>query len=79
MDGETGAIEAGRLADVLIVDGDPSRDVTVLADRTRIKQVLIGGRAMPLDPIEPQRHDPPGWRVSSHSNRILNYDFVNGR
>ncbi len=79
MDGETGAIEAGRLADVLIVDGDPSRDVTVLADRARIKQVLIGGRAMPLDPIEPERHDPPGWRVSSHSNRILNYDFVNGR
>ena len=77
LDGETGAIEAGRLADVLIVDGDPSEDVTVLADRTRIQQVLIGGKRMPLGPIEPERGDPPGWRVSTHSDRILNYDFVN--
>ena len=77
LDGETGAIEAGRLADVLIVDGDPSEDVTVLADRTRIKQVMIGGKPMPLGPIEPERGDPPGWRVSTHSDRILNYDFVN--
>ena len=79
LDGETGAIEAGRLADVLIVDGDPSEDVTVLADRTRIKQVLIGGNSMPLGPIEPERGDPPGWRVGTHSDRILNYDFVNRR
>lgn len=79
LDGETGAIEAGRLADVLIVDGDPSTDVTLLADTNRIKQVFIGGRPMPLGPIEPQRRDPPGWRVSSHSDRILNYDFVNDR
>ena len=79
LDGETGAIEAGRLADVLIVDGDPSEDVTVLADRTRIKQVLIGGNSMPLAPIEPERGDPPGWRVGAHSDRILNYDFVKNR
>ena len=79
LDGETGAIEAGRLADLLIVDGDPSKDVALLADTERIKQVLIGGRRMPLGPIEPERCDPPGWRVSRHSDRILNYDFVNGR
>ncbi len=76
LDGETGALEAGRLADVLIVEGDPSEDVTVLADRSRIRQVLIGGQPMPLDPIEPERTDPPGWRVGTHSDRILNYDFV---
>ena len=76
LDGETGAIEAGRLADVLMVDGDPSGDVTLLADTNRIKQVLIGGQAMPLGPIEPDRHDPPGWRVSNHSDRILNHGLV---
>ena len=78
LDGETGAIEQGRLADLLIVDGDPSADVTLLADTKRIKRVLIGGKPMPLGPIVPERHDPPGWRVSTHSDRILNYDFVNG-
>ena len=79
LDGETGAIEAGRLADIVIVDGDPSADVTLLADAERIRQVLIGGKRMPLGPIEPERRDPPGWRVSTHSDRILNYDFVSGR
>ena len=79
LDGETGAIEEGRLADLLILDGDPSTDVTLLADTERIKQVLVGGKRMPLGPLEPERCDPPGWRVSRHSDRILNYDFVNGR
>ena len=76
LDGETGAIVAGRLADVLVVDGDPSDDVTLLADTNKIKQVLIGGQGMPLGPIEPERHDPPGWRVSNHSDRILNHGLV---
>ena len=79
LDGATGAIEAGRLADLVIVDGDPSADVTVLANRSRIREVLIGGRRMPLGPIEPERGDPPGWRVSTHSDRILSHGFVHPR
>ena len=76
MDGETGAIEEGRQADVIVVDGDPSQDVTLLGDTTRIKHVYIGGTAMPLEPIRPERRNPPGWRVSHYGNRILNYDFA---
>ncbi len=76
MDGETGAIEEGRLADVIIVDGDPSRDVTVLGDKDRIKHVFIGGEAMPLEPVKPERSDPPGWRVSDYGERILDYDLA---
>lgn len=76
MDGETGAIEAGRLADLLVFDGDPSKDVTLLGERHRIRHVLIGGEAMPLEPLEPERRNPPGWRVSHYGNRILNYDWL---
>ncbi len=76
LDGETGAIEEGRLADIIVVDGDPSRDVTVLGEIQRIKHVLIGGEAMPLEPLTPNRVDPPGWRVSDYGDRILNYDFA---
>ena len=76
MDGETGAIEEGRLADVIVVDGDPSKDVTVLGDKARIKHVFIGGEAMPLDPVMPERGDPSGWRVSGYGNQILNYDLA---
>jgi imidazolonepropionase-like amidohydrolase len=76
MRGDTGAIEAGRLADIIIVDGDPVADVTILGEIERIKQVYIGGVAQSTDPIMPARKDPPGWRVSHFGDRILNYDFV---
>lgn len=76
MDGETGAIEEGRQADVIVVNGDPTQDVTLLGDTRRIEHVFIGGNAMPLEPITPARRNPPGWRVSHYGNRILNYDFA---
>jgi imidazolonepropionase-like amidohydrolase len=40
---ETGSIEAGKLADLLIVDGDPLIDLSCLADQTRIRAILLGG------------------------------------
>ena len=40
---ELGAVEAGRLADLLVVDGDPSVDVAVLGDQRRLRAVLKGG------------------------------------
>ena len=40
---EIGTIEKGKWADLVLVDGDPLRDVRVLQDVRRIKQVLKGG------------------------------------
>jgi imidazolonepropionase-like amidohydrolase len=76
LEGQTGAIEIGRLADIIVVDGDPVADVTVLGEIERIKQVYVGGVAQPTGPITPDRQDPPGWRVSHYGDRILNYGFV---
>jgi cytosine/adenosine deaminase-related metal-dependent hydrolase len=76
LEGETGAIEEGRLADILIFDGDPSQEVTLLGQKHRIRHVLVGGTRMPLDPLEPDRQDPPGWRVGHYGSRILNYDWL---
>jgi len=42
---ETGTLEAGKLADLIVVDGDPLRDIRVLQDRSRILAVLKGGEA----------------------------------
>lgn len=41
-----GALTRGRLADVLVVDGDPLRDVGVLRDPARIRLVVQGGRVV---------------------------------
>ncbi len=40
---EVGTIEKGRLADVVVVNGNPLDDVKVLLDSTRIELVLKGG------------------------------------
>jgi imidazolonepropionase-like amidohydrolase len=42
--GMLGTLEAGTTADLVIVDGDPTRDVTVLQQEERIVGVMKGGR-----------------------------------
>jgi len=41
---ELGQVRPGYLADLLLVDGDPTRDVRILQDRTRIAMIMQGGR-----------------------------------
>jgi len=41
-----GTLEAGKVADIVIVDGDPLSDVGVLADQQRIDWVVSGGRVV---------------------------------
>jgi len=41
---EIGTIEKGKLADIIIVDGDPAKDIKVLQDRNRIKMVMKEGK-----------------------------------
>ena len=40
-----GLLEAGRYADVLVVDGDPLANIRILEERARLKLVMKGGRA----------------------------------
>lgn len=40
---ELGTLEAGKLADILVVDGDVVGDIGILEDRSRILAVLQGG------------------------------------
>lgn len=41
-----GTIEPGKAADVLVVDGDPARDVRLLRDKSRIVLILQDGRVV---------------------------------
>ena len=40
---KVGEIRAGWLADLLLVDGDPTTDVTVLQDKDRLSAIMLGG------------------------------------
>jgi imidazolonepropionase-like amidohydrolase len=43
MQNELGTVETGKLADLLLVDGNPLDDLSILADRGRIHMVIQGG------------------------------------
>src|SRR5438445_241039 len=46
LEAEIGTVEKGKWADLVFVDGDPLRDITLLQDKRRIKRVLKGGVAV---------------------------------
>ena len=41
---DAGTLEPGKLADLLILDGDPLADITVLQDKARLALIMQGGR-----------------------------------
>ena len=42
---DIGTVQAGKLADLLVLDGDPLRDISVLRDQGRFKLVIKGGES----------------------------------
>ena len=55
MEGEIGTLEVGRLADVLIIDGNPLADIRILQDKTKISEVISRGRRVDLLTPIPER------------------------
>jgi imidazolonepropionase-like amidohydrolase len=42
--GEAGEVKAGMIADLLIVDGDPVKDVRILQDKANLHAILKDGK-----------------------------------
>jgi imidazolonepropionase-like amidohydrolase len=75
---DVGKLEAGRYADLLVVDGDPTRDITLLQQKKRIRHVFKGGRLVDRTPPEPRRE----WWYERHKiflNGKLEYDDATGQ
>lgn len=78
LDGKIGAVEAGRLADLLVVNGDPTKDVTVLGNNDNIEDVYLNGKRLDLPPLPP-RGSISGWQVSAYSSGKLHWKDVHGK
>jgi imidazolonepropionase-like amidohydrolase len=75
LEGEVGEIAAGKLADLIVIDGDPTKDVTILGHRDKFKMVMKGGRPVDLDDRLPPHGHISGWRVNDYG-RIIDRDLV---
>ena len=46
LDKQIGTIEPGKQADLIMVEDDPLKDISVLTDRTKIKKVVLSGQVV---------------------------------
>jgi imidazolonepropionase-like amidohydrolase len=44
LENEIGTVEKGKLADIIVVDGDPLKDLKILQDKNNIKMVMKEGK-----------------------------------
>ena len=73
-----GALERGRFADVLVMNGDPLADIRILQDKSKIHAVFKGGE--PVDLVEPAPALRWPWEKSLEiSHGELRYDAVHGK
>ena len=69
-DGETGCLASGYRADVLILDGDPSKNVSLLSDKSTFRHLFCRGKKVDLSPM-PARSLFRGEQTSSWSEIAL--------
>lgn len=67
MDDQVGTLEPGKLADIVVVRGDPTKDVTCLGKPDGIAHVFKGGRRIDIETPLPERGALPSWRVATYS------------
>jgi imidazolonepropionase-like amidohydrolase len=65
--GELGLLKAGAPADVIVVKGDVTRDVTLLGRPGGIAHVFKDGAQVDIETPLPPRGPLPSWRVSAFS------------
>jgi imidazolonepropionase-like amidohydrolase len=63
---EIGTLEAGKLADITVVDGDPLRDIQAPG---RVLQVVKSGTVLPMDSLELFPRGPGAATVSKRRRR----------
>jgi len=77
LEGEVGVVAPGYLADLLVIDGNPADDITVLQRRERIEQVILGGKVVEFDEQELAIRRPYN-PSKTYTQKVLTYDVVHG-
>jgi imidazolonepropionase-like amidohydrolase len=78
MQGELGCVAEGYRADVIVVDGDPSADITILQKRDALRTVVSRGELVDLAQPWPERRRIPGEKVGNWAAEVLTYERAIG-
>lgn len=62
--GELGTLEAGKLADLILVDGDPLADISVLSGPERVAFVMKDGQVQKIAPALAARQNTPALEAA---------------
>ena len=76
VENKVGTIEKGMLADILVVDGDPLKDITVLGDKTKLSHIFLNGKEIKREEEIKDITPPQGWRLSPYSDGILTQELA---
>ena len=75
--GITGVVAEGYKADLLVLDGDPSADISILGDKQRFRHLWCRGRKVDLTPVPPRDH-LNGEKISAWSSVPVTWDLARG-
>lgn len=78
LDGKIGTLEEGMLADVIVVDSDPLKDIRVLNGRDHMREVISKGHRINLDVPWPERAPFPGEKVGVWTSQPLTRELAMG-
>jgi imidazolonepropionase-like amidohydrolase len=78
--GEVGTLEPGKMADVLVVDGDPLSDIRILQERGRLALIVKGGTVVDNSRPWPERRIWPYEKAMTISTGgLMSRDAVLGK
>ena len=79
LDGEVGAVAPGMLADLLVVEGDPCQDITILQDKQKIEHIILDGQIVEIDPgLDSWRNQPSLTYAGRHLTQQIARDSIAG-
>lgn len=71
---DVGVIDVGYRADVLVVDGDPSKDIRLLNDKSKFAHIISKGKQVDTSRPWPSHSKIPGSKVANWSEEPLTYE-----
>ena len=76
LENELGCIEAGYIADLVLVAGDLEQDLNLMGQRDNIRAIFKSGKKIDLERPIPDTWNIPSWRTGQFADEVLTYELA---